>query len=923
MHVDLEALIGKLNPTCRKGLEEAAGLCVSLTHYHIEIEHYLLKLLELPSTDLLQLLHGYDVNPADVSRDLTQALEKLKRGNSHTPTLSPHLLSLLQLAWLHSSLHLRADVVRSGAVLLALLDQEVLRGVVQEACPALLHMPLEALHRDIRAWIRGTVEDPASDSPAAEGNRQGSPLSSPGDALSRTPALDQYTIDLTARARDGMVDPIWGRDFEIRQVIDSLMRRRQNNPILVGEAGVGKTAIVEGFAIRVARGYVPPPLQKISVRILDLGLLQAGTGVRGEFEQRLKSVIAEVLGSPHPIILFIDEAHALIGAGGPAGQGDAANLLKPALARGELRTIAATTWSEYKRYFEKDPALARRFQVIKIDEPDEATAIGMLQGVAANLERHHNVRILSEAVREAVKLSRRYISGRQLPDKAISVLDTACARVAIGQTGMPPALEDTIRRIELLEFDLAVSAREQTSGQNYADRLVDLSDELAKLKEVRRGLENRWTRELVEVQRIRGLEDELATLSAAEARETAAIERLTTKLARAKADLAALQGDEPMVSLCVDARVVAAVISGWTGIPIGRVLTDELRTVMTLKERMTERLVGQPQALDAICRRIRTSRADMVDPGKPVGVFLLLGPSGVGKTETAICLVDLLYGGERNMVVINMSEYQEAHTVSALKGAPPGYVGYGRGGILTEAVRRHPYTVVLLDEVEKAHADVMELFYQVFDKGTLEDAEGVAVDFKHTIILLTSNVGAETIIAACRESQHRPDVDTLVDLVRPDLLTHFRPALLGRLVLVPYYPLGHSEIHEIVKLKLAKIQQQFAEKYRAELSYDPALVTAIAARCTEVESGARNVDQCLTQTLLPELSGRLLMRMALGTHFSRVHVSLDNAGGFVYAFIPHASPVHTPQHTPAQTDEAIAMGETAEAIPVNPSLQTP
>jgi type VI secretion system protein VasG len=915
MHVDLEALIGKLNPTCRKGLEEAARLCVSLTNHHIEIEHYLLKLLELPSTDLLQLLLSYDVNPADVSRDLTQALEKLNRGNSHTPTLSPRLLSLLQLAWLHSSLHLQADMVRSGAILLALLDHKALWGALQDACPALLRLPLEALHRDIRARIRGTGEDLASDSPAAEENRRESQLSNPGDTLPWTPALDQYTIDLTARARDGMVDPIWGRDFEIRQVIDCLMRRRQNNPILVGEAGVGKTAVVEGFALRVARGDVPPPLQNIAVRILDLGLLQAGAGVRGEFEQRLKSVIAEVIGSPQPIILFIDEAHALIGAGGPAGQGDAANLLKPPLARGELRTIAATTWSEYKRYFEKDPALARRFQVIKIDEPDEATAIGMLQRIAANLERHHQVRILSEAVREAVRLSRRYISGRQLPDKAISVLDTACARVAISRAGMPPALEDAIRRIDLIELDLAVLAREQTSGQNHADRLVELGAELARLQEVRQRLESRWTKELAEVQHIRAIEDALATLSVAEACETAAIAQLTTELRHAKAELAVLQGDEPLVPLCVDARVVASVISGWTGIPLGRVLTDELRLVMTLKEKMTERIVGQPQALDAICRRIRTSRADMVDPGKPVGVFLLLGPSGVGKTETAVCLADLLYGGERNMVVINMSEYQEAHTVSALKGAPPGYVGYGRGGVLTEAVRRHPYTVVLLDEVEKAHPDVMELFYQVFDKGVLEDAEGVTVDFKHTIILLTSNVGAETIIAACRDPQHRPDVDSLVERVRPDLLTYFKPALLGRLVLVPYYPLGQSEIREIVKLKLAKIQQRFAEKYRAELSYDPALVTAIAARCTEVESGARNVDQCLTQTLLPELSGRLLMRMALGTQFSQVHVSLDNAGGFVYTFIPPATPVDTSQHVPALRDGAVAGFTTPLRLP--------
>jgi type VI secretion system protein VasG len=884
MQFDLKALIDLLNPVCRKALEAAAGLCVSQTNYNVEIEHVLLKLLELPDTDVQRLLRYYEVPTATVMAELTRAMEQLPRGNCRTPTLSPHIPHWLQEAWLLASLHLGASRVRSGAVLMALLEHDSLRGVLLESAPTLFQMPREALRQDIRDLLRGTGEDVVPVAPTGDIARASA--TAPGGSASKTPALDQYTIDLTARARAGLIDPVQGRDVEIRQTIDILTRRRQNNPILTGEAGVGKTAVVEGFALRVTKGNVPPSLGNISVRVLDLGLLQAGAGVRGEFENRLKAVIPEVKSSPQPIILFIDEAHTMIGAGGPAGQGDAANLLKPALARGELRTIAATTWAEYKKYFEKDPALARRFQVVKVDEPDEATATDMLRSVVAYLEKHHQVRILDEAVHDAVRLSQRYISGRQLPDKAISVLDTACARVAIGHNATPPVVEDVIRQIERCNVELVILQREQTAGHDHAERVAALTADLAVAQTAREALEQRWHQELTLVRQMTALERSLEAHAAGQAAAASTIQCWHDELARLQQELDILQGSGAMVPTCVDSRVVAAVVSGWTGIPLGKMLTDELYTLLHLHDHMAQRIIGQPQALDTICRRIRTARASLDDPGKPVGVFLLVGPSGVGKTETALALADLLYGGERHIVVVHMSEYQEAHTVSTLKGAPPGYVGYGQGGVLTEAVRHNPYSVVLLDEVEKAHPDVMELFYQVFDKGTLEDSEGVMVNFKNTVILLTCNVGAEIIMQAWQTSQTPPDGDTLAERLRPALLKYFKPALLGRLVIVPYAPLGDSAIRNIVSLKLAKVQQRFQDNHRAALTYADALVAAIAARCREVDSGARNVDHILTQTLLPELAGALLERMARGEPCTGVHVSCDATGSFLYHMQP-------------------------------------
>ena len=880
MTADVKILIGKLNPLCKRALETAAALCVSQTHYAVEIEHLLLRLVAAEESDLELILRYYEIDSAALSSELERSLERFKRGNDRTPAFTPALVDLLEKSWLAASTQLASSAIRSGAILSALLEAQQFRPLLLEACPALTAIPLERLRADLPELVVHSAEH---GSQAAAGVGQPAPQPSGGPkpggedgSKSPTPALDQYTLNLTAEARAGKIDPIRGRGGEIRQLIDILTRRRQNNPILVGDAGVGKTAVVEGLALKVAAGEVPPSLERISLRILDLGLLQAGAGIKGEFEERLKKVIAEVAAAPLPIILFVDEAHNLIGAGGSPGQSDAANLLKPALARGELRTIAASTWSEYKKYIEKDPALSRRFQLIRIEEPDEETAIDMLRGIAASLAAHHGVRILDQAVRDAVKLSARYLSERRLPDKAISVLDTAAARVALSRDTSPPAIEALDRRIQPLALEIEVLDREQGAGDEHAGAIAQLTDRRALLEGEREKLAAQWQQELALVHQIGDAEQQLAVLD-----DGMPTKKATALIARRTAKLGKLQGEQPMVPLAVDGGVVAAVISAWTGIPIGRMLTDEIRGVLALQERMAERIIGQPQALEAITKRIATSRAELEDPSKPQGVFLLVGPSGVGKTETAIVLADLLFGGERNMVTLNMSEFQEAHSVATLKGSPPGYVGYGEGGVLTEAVRRKPYSVVLLDEAEKAHGDVMELFFQVFDKGTLEDGEGVPVDFKNTIILLTSNVAAETIHQRC-SGEEGPRADELAQDIRPELLEVFRPALLGRLAVVPYYPLVPTELHAIVRLKLARIEQRIRRNHGALLVYDDAVVEEIAERCTIEASGARDIDFVLTQTLLPELSAKLLERMAEGKSCSRVVLSRLAEGGFAF-----------------------------------------
>lgn len=879
MSVELQPLITKLNPTCRRSFEKAADLCVKHTNYNVEIEHLLTQLVDMRDSEFVTVLRYYDVPLSDVRAELALAVEKLKRGNARTPAMSPYIVALLREAWLVSSIRLNSSSIRSGAMALALIDQDSIRGAIMESMPSLQRISREHLRKALKDLVRGSAE--AADSAPVQRSTAGDDEESFAPSRTETPALDQYTIDLVEEARAHRIDPIVGRDTEISQLIDILTRRRQNNPILTGDAGVGKTAVVEGLALRISEKDVPPALQNVMLKALDLGLLQAGAGLRGEFEERLKSVINEVKHSPQPVILFIDEAHTLIGAGGQAGQGDAANLLKPALARGELRTVAATTWSEYKAHFEKDPALARRFQVVKIGEPSEDNAILMVRSLVPKLEQHHRVRILDEAVRDAVRLSHRYISGRQLPDKAVSVLDTACARVTISQNSRPPVLEAALKRDQRLREEQRILEREKSTGADHRERLEEIEEDLKALEGRTAALESRWSDELGVIREIRGLEESLEEARAGKTPpKDEEIRRLRAELDGRKGELETLQGDDPLLSTWVDGNVVARVVSNWTGIPVGKMLLDEMNVILSLKEDMERYIIGQPHALTAVARRIQTYHANLDDPNRPVGVFLLVGPSGVGKTETAITLADLLYGGEHNMITVNMSEYQEAHTVSSLKGAPPGYVGYGKGGVLTEAVRRNPYSVVLLDEVEKAHPDVLEIFYQVFDKGTLEDGEGVLVDFRNTLILLTSNVGSE--ITSDLFERFYPEEPPLEDLqrdLRGELTRHFSPAFLGRLVVVPYFPLGDVELYRIVQLKLDKIKKRFLENHKARLRYDESLIMQVVMRCNEAQSGARNIDHILTDTLLPALSVEILKLIVENRSFSEINVSFDPGGG--------------------------------------------
>jgi type VI secretion system protein VasG len=912
MNVNLKSLISKLNDHCRSSLEGAAGLCLSRTNYDVDVEHYLMKLNEAADTDLARVFKHYDVSLSKLNKDLTRALDALKTGNARTPALSPRLPEWIQEAWLLASVEYGVTKVRSGHLLLALLASESLARFAREISTEFSKISVEELRKNFAALTAKSREAAGEEGFAEEAAGDGGGASPAVGAPGKTKALDQFTIDLTAKAKAGKIDPVLGRDFEVRQVVDILTRRRQNNPILTGEAGVGKTAVVEGFALRIAQGDVPAPLRNVAVRTLDLGLLQAGAGIKGEFENRLKSVIEEVKASPQPIILFIDEAHTMIGAGGQAGQNDAANLLKPALARGELRTIAATTWAEYKKYFEKDAALARRFQVVKVEEPTEELAIVMMRGLTESLENHHRVRILDEAVADAVKLSHRYISGRQLPDKCVSVLDTACAKVAVGQGAIPPAIEDATRRIAHLTTEITALERESATGSDHAKRIEELTAARASEEEKLTRLNAQWEKERELVGKIRDIREKLEAHAVGKAQAAAAaaapasapaggaatvaegspssptastpvdVDALKAELAALNKELEAVQGETPLMQAVVTSQTVAEVISGWTGIPIGKMLADEINTVLALKDRLERRVIGQAHALEAIAQRIRTARAGLTDPRRPVGVFLLVGPSGVGKTETALTLADTLYGGERNLVTINMSEYQEAHTVSSLKGSPPGYVGYGEGGVLTEAVRRKPYSVVLLDEVEKAHPDVMELFYQVFDKGMLEDGEGREIDFKNTVILLTSNAATDTMMKLCADPDTRPEPEALVEAIRPELIGVFKPALLGRMVVVPYYPITDDVMREIIRLQLGRIRSRIMENHGAEFGYDDAVVSEIANRCKEVESGARNADRIITGTLLPEMSGEFLSRMAAGQPVTSVRVSIGDGGRFNY-----------------------------------------
>lgn len=880
MAINLRALVARLNTTCRGAMEGAAGLCLSRTHYDVEIEHLLLKLLEVDNSDIRRILRQFDVAPERLEKELGQILAGFKTGNTRTPALSGHIPELLEQAWTYASIEFGETRIRSGHLLVALVAVPELRRLVP--AKSLAEINVETLQKNFHALVESSVEAREARS---FGEGDGSPMAAAtgvGDGSgkpSATPNLDKFCSNLTLRAREGKLDTVLGRDEEIRQMVDILTRRRQNSPILTGEPGVGKTAVVEGLAARIAAGDVPPILKNVELLSLDLGMLQAGASVKGEFEARLKGVIDEVKASAKPIIMFIDEAHTLIGAGGAAGQNDAANLLKPALARGELRTIAATTWGEYKKYFEKDAALTRRFQVVKVDEPDEARAVSMLRGVAKAMAKHHQVRVLDEAVTEAVKLSARYIVGRQLPDKAVSVLDTACARIGIGLNSIPASVEDSRKRLEILATEREQLAKEASGGSDHAKRLAEIDAETTELKASLEALETRWKQELELVGQIHAKLDEVEAL-AADAPERAG---LVSELNTLRANLKSLQGQAPMVNALVDANTAAQIIAAWTGIPLGKMVADEIQNVLKLREQLEERVIGQGHALDAIAQRVRTSRANLEDPNKPKGVFLLVGTSGVGKTETAIALADILYGGERNMITINMSEYQEAHTVSSLKGSPPGYVGYGEGGVLTEAVRRRPYSVVLLDEIEKAHPDVLELFFQVFDKGVMEDGEGREIDFKNTIIILTSNAGTDLIMRACAGDGEVPTVEALGDILRPELQDHFKPAFIGRTTVIPFYPLRDVNMKKIVRLKLNKIVKRIAANHGACFSYDDHLVDTIAARCTEVDSGARNIDNILSGSLLPEVAGEVLERMSRSEPVQEIKASVGEDGRFAYA----------------------------------------
>ncbi len=883
MNLNLKSLIGKLTDTARRALESAAGLCVSRTHYEVEMEHWVAKLAESPDGDVARILRKFGLDPSRFLRDLDRSLDKFRTGNSRRPDLSESIEDMARDGWVFASVNDHAARARTGHLFLAALEDRVLGRRLREICPDVEKINLEKAAQDFRAIVSGSPEDREVTTLAGGPADREAPSGEPGTG-GPTPGLDKYTEDLTAKAVAGKIDPVLGRDPEIRQIIDILTRRRQNNPILTGEAGVGKTAVVEGFALRIAEGDVPEILKSVVLRSLDLGLLQAGAGVKGEFENRLKQVIEEVRGSSRPVILFIDEAHTLIGAGGAEGQNDAANLLKPALARGELRTIAATTWAEYKKYFEKDAALTRRFQTVKVDEPSEDAAISMMRGVAPKLETHHGVRILDEAVVESVRLSRRYIPARQLPDKCVSVLDTACAKVAIGIAATPAAIEDRSRRIQALDREIGVLERESAFGANHRERLEAAAGEKAAAAKELAELEARWKNEKEFVGKIAAAR--AAIEKGREAKEDAAsLEPRRKELERLKAELAQAQGENPLVHAEVDSNAVAAVISSWTGIPVGRMVADEIQTLLDLGSRLQSRVIGQDHALEAIAQRIRTSRAKLENPNKPVGVFLLVGPSGVGKTETALTLAETLYGGEHNLITINMSEYQEAHTVSSLKGSPPGYVGYGEGGVLTEAVRRKPYSVVLLDEVEKAHPDVMELFFQVFDKGALEDGEGREIDFKNTIILLTSNVGSDTIMKLSADPETQPEPEALAEAIRPELLKAFPAALLGRMIVVAYYPIGGDVLHKIIRLQLDRIARRVRANHQAEFVYGEELVKTVAARCTESASGARNVDAILTRSLLPEISREFLSRMVRGETYRRVEVGVDGTGQFRYQVV--------------------------------------
>ncbi|HBA67357.1 MAG TPA: type VI secretion system ATPase TssH [Methylococcaceae bacterium] len=898
------ALFGKLNKVCYKSIEGATVFCKMRGNPYVELTHWLHQILQLQDSDLHKIIRQFNLDPSKLARDFTESLDRLPRGSTSISDLSSHVEEAVERGWVYGTLMFGESQVRSGHLVVGILKTKGLNHALLEISNEFGKVKPDTLTERFAEIVSGSPEEGLHSSDgfqvgggAVPGEASGA--MSPAQ-MGKQEALKQFTVDLTEQARQGKMDPIVGRDEEIRQVIDILMRRRQNNPILTGEAGVGKTAVVEGFAQKIVAGDVPPSLLDVTLRTLDVGLLQAGASMKGEFENRLRQVIEEVQSSEKPIILFIDEAHTLVGAGGAAGTGDAANLLKPALARGTLRTVAATTWAEYKKHIEKDPALTRRFQVVQVLEPNEEKAILMMRGVASVMEKHHQVQILDEALEAAVKLSHRYIPARQLPDKSVSLLDTASARVAISQHAVPAAVDDCRKRINGLDTELAIIGREKSVGVDIKDRETIVLEKLKAEKDRLALLEERWNNERELVKNILDIRQKLREQGGKVEGTDSKLEKAVEEVAGTGSDSATrdgllkdlknllsqlheLQGESPLILPSVDAQAVASVVGDWTGIPVGRMVKNEIETIIHLADAIEQRIIGQRHALEMIARRIQTSRAGLDNPNKPIGVFMLAGTSGVGKTETALALAEALYGGEQNVITINMSEYQEAHTVSTLKGAPPGYVGYGEGGVLTEAVRRRPYSVVLLDEVEKAHPDVHEIFFQVFDKGWMEDGEGRVIDFKNTLILLTTNAGTELISNICKDPDLMPEPEGIAKALREPLLKVFPPALLGRLVVIPYYPLSDAMIAAIAKLQLRRIEKRISENHKVPFTYDDAVISLIAERCTEVESGGRMIDAILTNTMLPSISAEFLTRMMEGKSIERVHVGVAE-GEFVYEF---------------------------------------
>ena len=889
------ALFGKLNRLGYQAVEGAAVFCKMRGNPYVEVVHWLAQILNAQDSDVVRIVRHYGLDASRLAADMTKALDALPRGATSISDLSPHLEDAMERGWVWGSLLYSSSQVRTGHLILGMLKTKSLRSLLTGISGEFAKINPDDLADNFHKITDGSPEDSMG---AQDGSQTGGGAA-PGEtsgaiapaAMGKQEALKQFTTDLTAAARAGKIDPIVGRDEEIRQVVDVLMRRRQNNPILTGEAGVGKTAVVEGFALRIARGDVPPALKEARILSLDVGLLQAGASMKGEFENRLRSVIDEVQASTVPIIMFIDETHTLVGAGGAAGTGDAANLLKPALARGTLRTIGATTWAEYKKHIEKDPALTRRFQTVVVDEPSIPKATMMMRGVAAMLEKHHRVQVLDEALESAVSLSARYIPARQLPDKAVSVLDTAAARVSISQHAVPAEVDDSRRRIEAFDTELAIISRDETAGYDVTERRAAITHARAEEETRLAELTARWEAEKETVREILELRAKLreggARVEEAESAESPlteeAREALLAELRAKNAELVAKQGDSPLILPIVDAQAVASVIGDWTGIPVGRMVRDEIQTVLELEKHLAKRVIGQDHAMKMIAKRIQTSRAGLDNPSKPIGVFMLAGTSGVGKTETALALAEVMYGGEQNVITINMSEYQEAHTVSSLKGAPPGYVGYGEGGVLTEAVRRKPYSVVLLDEVEKAHPDVHEIFFQVFDKGVMEDGEGRRIDFRNTLILLTTNAGTDMIMDLCADPDLIPDPDSMAKALRDPLLKIFPPALLGRLVVIPYYPLNPEMIGKITRLQLDRIKKRVMSAHGVPFTYSDAVVDMIVSRCQELESGGRMIDAIVTNTMLPDISAAFLKHMLEGKEIKGVRIGIED-GEFAYGF---------------------------------------